>query len=90
MDKIQEAYNQILLNEANEENIIKKAIEKVFDVRVKKIEEKRKFTFYLSDFIDNGDFDNLSKVDAVEEVIEKKIKNPLIEWKGRTIEVEEL
>ena len=88
-ERIQEAYEDSIINESSEMQI-KNAIEKVFSVKVKKIDVKRKIIFQLSDFVDNEDFDSFSKIDAVEDFIKKKIKNSIVEFKGRTIEIEEL
>lgn len=87
--KIQEAYVESILNESAD-RAIAQAIQKVFPVKVNKTEVKRKIVFHLSDFVDDGDFDNFGKIDAINDFIKKKIKNSLVEWKGRTIEVEEL
>ncbi len=83
-EKIQEAYENSILNESAEMQI-KKAIEKVFPAKVKKTEVKRKIIMHLSDFVDNEDFVNFDKIDAVEEFIKKKIKGSIVNWKGRTI-----
>lgn len=88
-EKIQEAYEDSILSESSD-MAIKKAIEKVFPVKVKKMETKRKIIIHLSDFIDNEDFDSFSKIDAVEDFIKKKIKNSIVNFNGRTIEIEEL
>jgi hypothetical protein len=87
--RIQEAYERTILNESAERQIAT-AISKTFPVKVKKIEEKKKVIFHLSDFIDEEDFDNFNKIDAVDEFIKKKYKDAIVEWKGRTIEVTEL
>ena len=79
-EKIQEAYEDSILSESSD-MAIKKAIEKVFPVKVKKMETKRKIIFHLSDFVDNEDFDSFSKIDAVEDFIKKKIKNSIVEFK---------
>ena len=89
-EKIQEAYERTILSESSERQV-SQAISKVFpNVKVKKVDVKRKLIFHLSDFVDNEDFDNFSKIDAVDNFIKKKYKDAIIEWKGRTIEVEEL
>ena len=88
-EKIQEAYEDSILNESSE-MAIKKAIEKVFPTKVKKVETKRKIILHLSSFLDDEDMDNFSKIDAVEEFIKKKIKGSIVKWKGSTIEIEEL
>jgi hypothetical protein len=88
-EKIQEAYMVSVVNESADIQV-KKAIEKVFSVKVKKIDVKKKFIIHLSDFIDNEDFDNFGKIDAIDNFIKKKYKDSIIEWKGRTIEIEEL
>lgn len=88
-EKIQEAYETSILNESAE-NQVSQAITKVFSVKVKKIELKKKIVFHLSDFVDEGDMDNFSKMDAVTDFIKKKYKDAIIDWKGRTIEVTEL
>ncbi len=87
--KIQEAYEKSILNESSELQV-KKAIQNGFGVKVKKIEEKKKVIFHLSDFVDNEDFDNFSMIDKVEDFIKKKYKDAIVEWKGRTVEVTEL
>ena len=88
-EKIQEAYENSIINESSETQI-KSAIEKLFSVKVKKIEIKRKLIFHLSDFVDDEDMDNFSKIDAIEDLIKKKYKDSIVKFKTRTIEVEEL
>ena len=88
-DKIQEAYVHSIINESSETQV-KKAIEKVFPVKVKKVDIKKKLIFHLSDFIDDEEMDNFSKIDAIEDLIKKKYKDSIVKFKGRTIEVEEL
>jgi hypothetical protein len=89
-EKIQVAYEDSIINESSE-MAIKKAVEKVFpETKVKKVETKRKLILHLSNFIDEEDFDSFSKIDAVDDFIKKKIKNSIVTWKGRTIEIEEL
>lgn len=69
---------------------IKTAIEKTFPVKVRNVETKRKVIFHLSDFIDDENFDNFSKIDVVEDFIKRNYKNSIVSFKGRRIEVEEL
>lgn len=88
-ERIQRAYEDSILNESADRQVAA-AIEKVFAVKVKKIEEKKKMIFHLSDFVDNEDFDNFGKIDAVEKFIKKKYKDAIVEWKTRTVEVTEL
>jgi hypothetical protein len=88
-EKIQEAYEDSILNESSDIQI-KKAIEKVFPTKVKKVETKQKFILHLSSFVDDEDMDNFSKIDAIENFIKKKIKDSIVKWKGTTIEIEEL
>ncbi len=88
-EKIQKAYEDTILSESSETQV-KSAIEKLFPVKVKKIEVKRKLIFHLSDFIDDEDMDNFSKIDAIEDLIKKKYKDSIVKFKTRTIEVEEL
>lgn len=88
-DSIQEAYEDSILNESSEMQV-KKAIEKVFPVKVRKTDVKKKVIFHLSDFVDEEDFDNFGKIDAVTDFIKKKYKGSIVDFKGRTIEVEEL
>jgi hypothetical protein len=88
-ERIQEAYEDSILNESSEMQI-KKAIEQVFPVKVKVIDVKRKIIFKLSDFVDDGDFDNFSKIDAIQDFIKKKFRDSIVQFKGRTIEIEEL
>jgi hypothetical protein len=88
-ERIQEAYEDSILNESSETQI-KSAIEKLFSIKVKKIEIKRKIIFHLSDFVDDEDMDNFSKIDAIEDMIKKKYKDSIVKFKTRTIEVEEL
>lgn len=88
-EKIQEAYENSIINESSETQI-KSAIEKLFSIKVKKIEIKRKIIFHLSDFVDDEDMDNFSKIDAIEDMIKKKYKDSIVKFKTRTIEVEEL
>jgi CxxC motif-containing protein len=88
-ERIQEAYVDSILNESSEMQV-KKAIEKVFPVKVKKTDIKRKFVFHLSDFIDDEEMENFAKIDAVTDFIKKKYKGSIVSFKGRTIEVEEL
>jgi len=88
-ERIQKAYEDSILNESAERQIAT-AISKVFPVKVKKIEEKKKVIFHLSSFVDQEDFDNFNKIDAVDELIKKKFKDAIVEWKGYTIEVTEL
>lgn len=88
-DKIQEAYEGSIINESSE-NQVKKAIEKVFPVKVKKTDVRRKIIFHLSDFVDDEDMNNFSKIDAITDLIKKKYKGSIVNFKGRTIELEEL
>lgn len=88
-EKIQEAYVDSILNESSEMQV-KKAIEKVFPVKVKKTDIKRKIVFHLSDFIDDEEMENFAKIDAVTDFIKKKYKGSIVSFKGRTIELEEL
>ncbi len=88
-EKIQKAYEDSILNESSEVQI-KKAIEQVFPTKVKKIEVKRTFILHLSNFIDDHEMENFGKIDAVEELIKKKIKGSIVKWKGSRIEIEEL
>ena len=89
-EKIQEAYVNSILSESNERQV-SQIISKVFpNVKFKKVDVKRKLIFHLSDFVDNEEFDNFSKIDAVDDFIKKKYKDAIVEWKGRTVEVEEL
>jgi hypothetical protein len=89
-EKIQEAYVNSILSESSERQV-SQIISKVFpNVKVKKVDVKRKLIFHLSDFVDNEEFDNFSKIDAVDDFIKKKYKDAIVEWKGRTVEVEEL
>jgi hypothetical protein len=89
-EKIQEAYVNTVLNESAERQV-SQAISKIFpNVKVKNIEMKQKIIFHLSDFVDEEEFDNFDKIDAIDSFIKKKYKNAITNWKGRTIEVEEL
>ena len=88
-EKIQEAYVNSIINESSE-MAVKKAIEKVFPVKVKKMEVKKKIIFHLSDFVDDANFDNFGKIDAIQNFIKKKYKDSIVNFKGRTIEIEEL
>jgi len=94
-EKIQEAYVNSILNESTEK-MVASAIDRVFAskpgsiAKVKKVDVKRKIIFHLSDFVDEEDFDNFSKIDAIQDFIKKKYKGSIVEFKGRTIEVEEL
>ena len=89
-EKIQRAYVDSILNESSEK-LVSQAISKVFPaVKVKKVEMKRKIVFHLSDFVDEEELDNFSKIDAINEFIKKKYKDAIVNWKGRTLEVEEL
>lgn len=88
-ERIQEAYENSILNESSESQV-SQTISKIFNVKVKKIDMKRKIIFHLSDFVDEEDFDNFDKIDAVTDFIKKKYKDAIVNWKGRTIEVEEL
>lgn len=89
-EKIQEAYENTILSESTERQV-SQAITKVFpNVKVKNVEMKRKIIFHLSNFVDEEEFDNFDKIDAIDDFIKKKYKNAIINWKGRTIEVEEL
>jgi len=89
-ERIQEAYETTVLSESSERQV-SQIISKVFPtVKVKKVDVKRKLIFHLSDFVDNREFDNFPKIDAVDDFIKKKYKDAIVNWKGRTIEVEEL
>lgn len=88
-EKIQEAYVNSILSESAERQV-SQAISKIFPVKVKKVDVKKKLIFHLSDFVDEEDFDNFDKIDAVTDFIKKKYKDAIVEWKGRTIEVKEL
>ena len=86
-EKIQRAYVDSILNESSEK-LVSQAISKVFPtVKVKKVEMKRKIVFHLSDFVDEEELDNFSKIDAINEFIKKKYKDAIVNWKGRTLEV---
>ena len=88
--KIHEAYVNSILSESSEKQV-SSAIAKVFpNVKVKKVDVKRRIIFHLSDFVDEEDFDNFSKIDAIQDFIKKKYKGSIVKFKGRTIEVEEL
>lgn len=88
-EKIQEAYVNSVLSESTERQV-SQAISKIFPVKVKKVEMKKKVVFHLSDFVDEEEFDNFDKIDAVTDFIKKKYKDAIVDWKGRTIEVTEL
>ena len=89
-EKIQEAYENTVLSESTERQV-SQAITKVFpNVKVNKVEVKRKLIFHLSNFVDEQEFDNFNKIDAIDDFIKKKYKDAITKWKGRTIEVEEL
>jgi hypothetical protein len=89
-EKIQEAYINSILSESTEKQV-SQIISRVFPtVKVKKVEVKRKIVFHLSDFIDDEELNNFSNIDAINEFIKKKYKDAIVNWKGRTIEVEEL
>ena len=88
-EKIQEAYVNSVLSESTESQV-SQAISKVFPVKVRKVEMKKKVVFHLSDFVDEEDFDNFDKIDAVTDFIKKKYKDAIVDFKGRTIEVTEL
>lgn len=88
--KIQEAYVNSILSESSESQV-SSAIAKVFpNIKVKKVDVKRRIIFHLSDFVDEEDFDNFSKIDTIQDFIKKKYKGSIVKFKGRTIEVEEL
>jgi hypothetical protein len=89
-ERIQEAYENSILNESADRQV-SQVISKVFpNVKVKKVEMKRKIVFHLSDFVDEEDFDSFDKIDAVTNFIKKKYKDAKVDFKGRTIEVTEL
>jgi hypothetical protein len=89
-EKIQEAYVNSILSESSERQV-SQAIAKVFpNVKVNKVDVKRKIIFHLSDFVDEEDFDSFSKIDTIQDFIKKKYKGSIVKFKGRTIEVEEL
>lgn len=88
-EKIQEAYEDSILNESSEMQV-KKAIEDLFSVKVRKVDTKRKIIFHLSDIIDDEDFDSFAKIDALEDLIKKKFKGAVVNYKSRTLEIEEL
>jgi len=89
-EKIQEAYVSSILSESSERQV-SQAIAKVFpNVKVNKVDVKRKIIFHLSDFVDEEDFDSFSKIDTIQDFIKKKYKGSIVNFKGRTIEVEEL
>ena len=88
-EKIQEAYVNSILSESVERQV-SQAISKVFPVKVRNVEMKKKVIFHLSDFVDEEDFDNFDKIDAVTDFIKKKYKDAIVDFKGRTIEVTEL
>ena len=88
-ERIQEAYENSILNESAESQV-SQVISKVFPVKVKKVEMKRKIVFHLSDFVDEENFDNFDKIDTITNFIKKKYKDAIVDWKGRTIEVTEL
>ena len=88
-EKIQEAYVNSILSESVERQV-SQAISKVFPVKVRNVEMKKKVIFHLSDFVDEEDFDNFDKIDAVTDFIKMKYKDAIVDFKGRTIEVTEL
>ena len=88
-EKIQKIYENSIINESSEIQV-RKAIEIVLPVKVKKIDVKKKIIFQLSDYVDEQDFENFPKIDALDKFIKKKYKDSIVEWKGRTIEIEEL
>jgi hypothetical protein len=87
-EKLQEAYEAVMLNEANEETQIAKALEKIFGVKVQKVEVRREIEIRFRPLIDQEEFENFDKIDAFEEFVEKKLKkkgiSPFVEWKGLT------
>lgn len=90
--KIQEAYENMLINEANEEVQFGKAIEKLFGVKIKNINVKKNIEIRFKGQIDQEDMDNFSKIDAFEEFVNKKLKNnAIIDWKNlNSVKIEEL
>lgn len=94
-EKLQEAYAEVMLNEASDETQIAKTLEKIFGVKVNKVEVRRKITIGFRPLIDQEDFDSFDKIDAFEDFVEKKLKkrgiSPFVNWKGLTyIEIEEI
>lgn len=87
MDKIQEAYLSIV---ESSDRQVSQAIEKLFGIKVKNTEEKRKITFHLSNYLDDENMDNWSKIDALEKFIKSKYKGAIVEFQGSKIVVEEL
>ena len=62
-EKIQEAYVNSILSESTERQV-SQAISKIFPVKVKKVDVKKKLIFHLSDFVDEEDFDNFDNIDG--------------------------
>lgn len=94
-EKLQEAYEAVMLNEANDETQVAKALEKVFGVKVQKVEVRREIEIRFRPMIDQEDFDNFDKIDAFEEFVEKKLKKKgmsvFVDWKGLTyIKIKEI
>jgi hypothetical protein len=89
--KIQEAYESILLNEANEEVQFGKALEKLFGVKIKSINVKKNIQIKFKGQIDQEEMENFSKIDAFEDFVNKKLKNAIIDWGNyNSINIKEL
>lgn len=90
-EKLQEAYEAVMLNEANEEIQLARALEKIFGVKVKNVDVKKTITIQFRPMIDNEEMENFSKIDAFEDIVKKKLKRAIVNWDNLTsIKIEEL
>lgn len=95
--KVQEAYRKVILedkeqqlNEANEEIQLARAFEKIFGVKVKKVDVKKTIEIHHKGLVDADEFENYQKVNDFEELVNKKFKNVKIDWEHLTyVKIEE-
>lgn len=68
-----------------------KSIEKAYpDIKFKEITRKAVITFKMKDFIDENDFDNFAKIDAIMDFLKKQYKGAIVSHDFDKFIVEEL
>ncbi len=94
-EKLLEAYESVLLNEATEEDQVSKALEKIFGVKVAKVEVRRKIDIqWRGGIIDQDSPEFFDKIDAFEAVVAKKLKKQgirtFVNWNLTNLEIKEI
>lgn len=85
MDKVEK-----YITEATSENAVAKMIQKQFDVKVKKVEVKRKIIFALGKHLDENDFEDMDKIDGIHKILKKSFKGSITKHDYDKFIVEEL